>query len=214
MNTLFAKTATALVLVFLLGVGAWYSTMKGGAYREIRLPDTSISTIPIKLGNWAGEDIDVDEKLFRAVAAHEIVSRSYTNLTSGRALTLHGAVFDEFWRTVPHSPLRCYRDSGWTTLDSEDFELNAADGTQAIARLAHFEKNNVKTFVLFWFQFGDDVICNTPQLNDVRSKYRNDDTWPPTIKMMIQTSADKPDQAKKQLKEYADALYEVTRTFK
>jgi len=214
MNTTLTKLAIGIALIVLLSVGGWFSSHQSGVYREIRLPDEPLSSIPMELGNWQAKDIPFEDRLFRGVGAKEVVSRSYTNCATGRELTLHAALFNTFWRIAPHPPTRCYPSNGWTTLGKEEFKLNALDGTSATARLASFEKDGNRILVLYWFQFGDYVIYDTPGLNKARWEYRDDKTWPPLVKMMIELSANKPEQARKQLKEFADALHEVTKKYK
>ncbi len=208
------RLAIAAVTVVVIFTGALYSSHKGGAYRHIRVPEESISTIPMELGKWKGKNVPMDDTLFRGIHAHEVVSRSYSNPTFEEGLTLHCADFNKFWRRVPHSPRVCYKGSGWTTIDVEDFELDDPDGRPTTARLASFEKDGVDIFVLYWYQFGDYVVCNASELASARWHYRNDETWPPVVKTMIQIPADRPNRARKQLKEFADELYKITRTFK
>lgn len=219
MKSPFIRLAIAAVAVVIIFGIAWYSSHKGGVYREIHLPQESISTIPMEIGKWKGTDVPVEEKLFRGIAAHEVVSRSYANPAGETELTLHCAVFNTFWRRVPHSPKVCYRASGWTTIKDEAFELDDPDDPdnpdgRETARLVTFEKDGATVFVLFWFQFGDFVVCDASDLASARWQYRNEETWPPVVKMMLQISADRPERAKKQLKEFADKLHKITRTFK
>ncbi len=207
----FAIAAVTVVVIF---AGAVYSAKKGGVNRPIRIPEKSISTIPLELGKWKGKNVPIEEKLFRGIHAHEVVSRRYSNPTFEEGLTLHCADFNVFWRRVPHSPRVCYPANGWTTIKVDNFELDDPDGRPATARLAIFEKNGATIFVLFWFQFGDYVICDASELASARNQYRNEETWPPIVKMMLQIPADRPDRAKKQLKEFANELHKITRTFK
>ena len=209
-----SRLAIAAVVVVVIFAGAWYSSYRGGVHRPIHLPEESISTIPMELGKWKGKDVPMDDKLFRGIAAHEVVSRSYTNPVFEEGLTLHCAVFNSFWRRVPHSPKVCYTASGWTTVKVEEFELDDPDGRPATARLAAFEKDGAAIFVLYWFQFGDYIVCDASELASARWQYRNEETWPPVVKMMLQIPADRPERAKKQLKEFADSLHKITRTFK
>ena len=218
MKSPFIRMAIAAVAIVIIFGGTLYSSRKGGVHREIHLPKESINTIPMEIVKWKGTDVPMDDNLFRGIAAHEVVSRKYTDPTSGAELTLHCAAFDTFWRDVPHHPRICYRNSGWTTIKEEDFELDdpdgLPDGSPVTARLITFEKNGQNIFVLYWFQFGDYVVCDSFQLFNARWKYRNEDTWPPAVKMMIQIPADQPERAKKQLKEFADSLHKTTKTFK
>ena len=214
MKSPMSRLVMAAVAIIVIFAGAWYSGHRGGVYRHIRLPEESITTIPMELGKWKGKDAPMDDKLFRGIAAHEVVSRSYTNPVFEEGLTLHCAVFNSFWRRVPHSPKVCYPAAGWTTINDVPFELDDPDGREAVARLATFEKDGMSVFVLFWFQFGDFVVCDGEEMASARWEYRNEETWPPVVKMMLQISANRPDSAKKQLKEFANELHKTTRTFK
>ena len=206
-----AVAAATIVLIF--GI-AWYFSYKGGVLRPIRTPEESLSTIPMKIGPWEGKDIPVDEKLFEAIDAHEVLSRSYTNSENDVVLTLHGAVFNTFLRIIPHSPTNCYPASGWTSISNEPFSLDDSADDKGQAHLLCFEKEGASVYVLYWFQFGDHVIISTDDLANVRQIYRDEDTWPPIVKMMIQMPANRPEQAKQMLKEFADALYQKTKNFK
>ncbi|MBN2291383.1 MAG: EpsI family protein [Pirellulales bacterium] len=206
--------AVGIVIIF---AGALYSSNKGGVHRHIRVPEESLTTIPMEFGKWKGKNEEIDERLFGKINAYEVISRSYNNPISEDAITLHCASFNNFWRRVPHSPKVCYPASGWTTISAEDFELDGPpdpDGNPVKAELVTFEKNDVKVMVLYWFQFGDYVVTNASELASARWKYLNEDTWPPTVKTMLQISANQPERARKQLKEFASSLYQVTRTFK
>ena len=214
MKSPLSRLAIAAVAVVVIFAGALYSSNKGGVHRPIHLPEESISTIPMEIGKWKGTDTTMDVRLFGKIAAHEVVSRRYTNPASETELTLHCADFDTFWRRVPHSPRVCYKSSGWTTIKEEEFELADPDDRPAVARLATFEKDGDTVFVLYWFQFGDYVICNASELASARGQYRNEETWPPVVKMMIQISAKRPKRARKLLQEFADSLHKITRTFK
>ncbi|HLA85955.1 MAG TPA: EpsI family protein [Thermoguttaceae bacterium] len=214
MNTNLVKLAIAVVLVILLLFAGKYAGIKAGVNRPVRLPSVSIKTFPMELENWKGKEAPIDEKMFRAVAAEELVSRDYTSLSTGQNMNLHYAVFNEFWRIVPHPPTTCYPANGWTTKETKDIPLTTKDGATATARQAVFEKNGERCLVVFWFQFGDVVLLDTPDLDTARDKYRDDDTWPSVLKVMIQTQADKPDLAKAQMQEFANAVYDVTRKVK
>lgn len=211
------RLAIAAVVIIVISAGAMYSANKGGVHREIRLPEESISTIPKEIGKWTGQDGEVKERLFGIIGAHEVVSRTYTNPASEEGVTLHCAVFDVFWRRVPHSPKVCYPANGWMTIKDDPFELDGPldpKGKQPTARLVTFEKDDSNIFVLFWFQFGDFVVCDASELASARWYYRNEDTWPPVVKTMIQVSADRSERARKQLKEFANEVFRTTQTFK
>ncbi len=213
MKSPLTRMVIAAVVVVVIFAGAWYSSIRGGVHRHIRLPKESISTIPLELGKWKGKDVPIEEKLFRGIAAHEVVSRSYSTPGFDGDITLHCASFNKFWRRVPHSPKVCYPASGWTTIKDEEFELEDPDGRPTTARLATFEKGGATIFVLFWFQFGDYVVTDASELASARRQYRNEETWPPVVKMMLQISATRSERAKEKLKEFAESLHKITRTF-
>ena len=214
MKSPLVRLAIAAAVVALIFVGVHYSRQKGGLYRDVHVPKESIHSIPMEIGKWKGKDVPIDEKLFRSIDAHEVFSRNYSSPASESGITLHCAVFTTFWRDVPHPPKICYPGSGWTTIKEEDFELYDPDGLPATARLITFEKNGQTIFVLYWFQFGDFIVCDSWQVMNARWEYRNEETWPANVKVMLQISADRPDRARKQLKEFADEIHKITRTFK
>lgn len=212
MNSMTMRIAAAAVILVILFGAAWFTVYKGGIYKDIRDLDKPISTIPMQLKGWKGTDVPVDEELFKAIDAKEVVSRNYTNPLADRDISLHSALFVQFWRWLPHKPWLCYVGNGWTIIKREPFELTRADGTKARAELIHFEKEHAKIFVLCWYEFGNHVLVEADDFYYARKDYRDDETWPPILKVMLQISADRPEKAMEQLTEFANALFQYTQT--
>ena len=149
----------ALLAVFCLGTE--YLRHLGGATKDITLPETSLETMPRQLGSWSwdGKETEVDDRLFRVIGADEVVSREYTN-SVGKKLTVHAAVFGDYFRGVPHPPTVCYPSSGWVQTERKEVVIEAPGVPPAATQVITYDKEGNRVLVMFWFQLGDQVFVD------------------------------------------------------
>lgn len=120
---------------------------------EAALLGERFANVPKKIGNWAGEDLAVDEVVKNTAGAVNYVSRVYRNSVTGRNVTLWLIVGHsrDVWR---HTPTVCYPASGFRqdgTQIRETFDL--PDGKTAEFFTAKFMKDDAfgrKMERVFW----------------------------------------------------------------
>jgi hypothetical protein len=96
--------------------------------------------VPMDIGSWHGEDLDVEEDVRRTAGAVSYVSRRYTEENTDRWVTL--------WLIVGHSrdvcrhtPNICYPNAGFKQNSSIlKHHLSVAGGEEAVFYTAKFEK--------------------------------------------------------------------------
>jgi len=96
--------------------------------------------VPMNIGTWHGEDLDVEEDVRRTAGAVNYVSRKYTDETTGRVVTL--------WLIVGHSrdvcrhtPNICYPIAGFKKNSSIlKYHLPFEGDKKAVFYTAKFEK--------------------------------------------------------------------------
>ena len=196
----------ALLAVFCLGTE--YLRHRGGAAKDISLPETSLETMPREFGAWKGEDTEVDDRLFRVIRADEVVSRKYTD-SVGKELTAHLAVFGDYFRGVPHPPTVCYPSSGWIQIDRREVVLEPPGAPPAPTQVVTYDKEGTQVLVMFWFQLGDQVFTDDQGLRDARRALRTNATWPAIIKVLLQARGTS-EQDRQRLKSFGAQVYAWT----
>ena len=117
---------------------------------EVAVPEEALRALPMKLGSWTGEDVDLDRRLFIATGAQMTVDRTYRD-AAGHAMVLHVAAFPDFSHITPHHPDLCYAGTGWTIVGRENVQLATDDGPPATAQMISFEhQQQPPVQVLFW----------------------------------------------------------------
>jgi len=173
---------------------------------EPEKPAWSISELPIRLGNWEGEDTEMDPTIAAATGAYAITNRIYRD-DRGRALSLHTAMFTDPAEGVYHTPFNCYRSNGWTRKSESDEEIKIDDHRSIPIKLTTWEKDHDKILVAFWYQLGPHILYSRADLgSSVRWKMRGFEKWPVLVKVMVQVPASDPIEAKSVVLEFGNLL--------
>jgi EpsI family protein len=214
----------ARVCVAIVGLLVIYGAaekLKGrGMPTELAKPQMTIQEMPKKFGPWTGEDSTLDPEVFKAIGAKEAIDRIYRD-KAGAEVTLHSAVFLEYGvQGVPHPPDICYPSAGYHINDSKVIDLiegEPPDGKESKgthpARLLTFEKDSRIVYCLYWYQFGDATVYDGGAQRKLILGFRGQTTWPPLIKVMLQTSANTPEEAQRRLLDLAAPAFAWTKGF-
>ena len=169
-------------------------------------PQQALDDLPRQLGEWQGEDQEMDPQLFEVTGATFAVNRLYTN-PAGETMMLHATV-KVFTNDVnlPHPPPRCYTGSGHSISEMKILDIDLPDGTTIPAQLMTAELGRRRTYVLYWYKVGDDIVHDGPEMRRVTWKMRGKEAWPPVLKVMLSHSARDEHEAVSQLKSIAEPL--------
>jgi EpsI family protein len=183
-----------------------------GKLREtppVVLPNWNVKDLPKQLGEWKGEDTELDKRLFQAEGAHSVVERQYHN-DSGVAVSLHMAIFDNPTEGIWHNPVSCYTSAGWNPVEITSVPISdTAENSDKIA-LSVWEKSGDKAIVAYWFQLGEHRLYGRWDMGfNVRWQMRGRKTWPALIKVLLSTSAGtKSEETKTQFLKFADLVHQ------
>ena len=155
----------------------------------------------------------MDPQLFKETGATSAVNRLYTN-PGGNTVALHATVtvFTNDWH-LPHPPPRCYTGSGHSIIKTKTLEIARPDGTTIPVDLMTTELAGKRSYVLYWYQVGDQIVLDGPQLRQLAWTMRGKQAWPPVLKLMLTTAALDKHQAIRQLVNIAEPLAEWTAGF-
>jgi hypothetical protein len=201
----------------LLGIYlAAYGLKDRGMPTEIARPELAIQELPRQLGTWTAEDLALDPEVFKSLGAEMAIDRLYRD-KKGNAVSLQSAVFlKNFHRGVQgliHPPEVCYPAAGYHAVDGETVYLDAEGSPSRSARLLTFEKQGQRICCLYWYQLGGTTYCTGDAQRRLIRGLRGQTTWPPVVKVMLETTAVNPAEAKSQLLALAALAFDWTCKF-
>ena len=201
-----------ILIVTLLGVQIGTLTiLRGFTAVDVILPQKGLNSLPLEIGEWKGEDSELDAKVFPVLGTNHTVNRIYQG-PKGRSLSLHTALWPDIKSLMPHQPQLCYTNAGWNLSEEKTVEVTTLTAPSIKVRLFSIERENRKMKVLYWYQLGDNIFWNN---NDAKTAHRllwgKQKVMAP-MKVMIQIEDKNDDNAELLLREFAGHLYSWTRT--
>lgn len=200
-----------IVAAFVVAMQAAAGVMRQGLKpAHVELPGWELEDMPLRLGPWRGEDIRLesqDPRIVAKIGAEQLQDRAYRN-PDGQSISLHTALFTEYDVGVFHSPMNCYRASGWQLADETSLRLQGSNGLDVSISLSTWQRDAERVLVAYWYQLQEYVILSRYQLGTVRWKLRGSESWPPLIKVLMQTSCtDNPEEDEQRVREFAEHVF-------
>ncbi len=203
-NTAIRLYLLSAVILATYGVAKWekYALQPP----EVQLPSWTFHELPTQLGDWRGEDTELDPEITKAVGAERIVDRIYRD-GLGHEISMHTAVFTDPVEGVYHSPLNCYRANGWELRDKTREELRLFDDLTIPVSLTTWKREGDRALVVYWYQLGEHVLFGRLDLGlKVRWSLAGRPKWPPLVKVMLQIQATEIEEAKATILSFAEQV--------
>jgi EpsI family protein len=89
---------------------------------QIRL-DPPLSSLPLTLGPWQGQDVPVSAGVQRIAQNDDFVSRSYRSVETGDVVSLYVGYTARPRTMLRHRPTVCYPSAGWSHLQTRTVEV-------------------------------------------------------------------------------------------
>jgi EpsI family protein len=192
MNSIVSRLAFLIALVAAVHCG--FIVIRAGTQNaQVRLPTRSLHELPVSLGNWRGEDTELDPNIFVGTGAREALARSYTD-RSGQSASLFLALYDDPGAGVYHTPFNCYRAQGWTNISEVRMPVECPGRPTIFVSLSTWRKSGLQQIqVLCWYEMGEHVLFDRIDWSGglwfwrgVRFKFRGLTTWPPMYKVLLE----------------------------
>jgi EpsI family protein len=124
----------------------------------------------MQIGEWAGQEVPIDEATVRATDTDAHINRRYTRQGAPESVNLYVACGVKARDLMPHRPEVCYTGSGWTLLDRHSVELALSDGTKLPCNVMQFSKGglNAQKVLVLDYYLVDRQYCSDVSL--LRSK--------------------------------------------
>jgi len=153
-----AARFAAAVLLLVAVVGSTAAVWQAGRVIAGVEPDAPISDIPLRVGDWVGEDEPTDAGLRPYLACDTAVHREYRDPAGQR---LHCWVL--YWSSVAavkdyiHHPDVCWPMQGWAPAGQDRKAVRLADGTPLEMTVRWFERDGRRQVIAYWAQDGRRV---------------------------------------------------------
>ncbi|NQU26358.1 MAG: EpsI family protein [Candidatus Nealsonbacteria bacterium] len=179
---------------------------EGGSAGGVRPLRKDLQELPLSLGEWEGEEGELDPEIFQKTGAVDTIDRTYRD-AAGHQVILHSAYWDEYGVGPPHDPHVCYPGAGYRITHEKDVLLDGPNKSTCRARLLTLALDGRVEYVLYWYQHGDSVFVDRAGLRKSRQKWRGRKVWPPVFKVMLQTDGTGAEQAVKRLQSIAEPTF-------
>jgi EpsI family protein len=191
---MFGNTAVRITIIVALFPLTWWGARRMDVALDpppVDMPEWTFAGLPRQLGNWQGENTEMDPKIADQTGANldTIVNRLYRD-NQGHAISMHTAMFSNPKDGVIHSPLNCYRSQGWEKLSETRSTIPIDDKSPELTipvSVTLWHQKGEKRLVVYWYQLGKHVLFGRWDLGiKVRWSLAGKPTWPALIKVMLE----------------------------
>ena len=103
---------------------------------------------------------------------------------------MYGAMFSNPRGGVYHTPINCYRSTGWQDTSETREDLEVSDDLTIPVSLSTWEQKGERVLVVYWYQIGEHVLFDRWDLGmKIRWSLRGRPKWPALIKVMLSIPA-------------------------
>ncbi len=209
--TIRAILAAAIVVGMYVGrqlLDGWHVPLTGSSAEQ------DIHDLPWQLGEWKGAPWEADSDSSPQVKdAEDVENRQYSHPSAG-PVNAHVTTtkLSGTWR-LPHVPRKCHGSSGYEIKNRHILEIECPDGTTIEAEIMTCERERQRIYVLHWYQVGEWIVHDQPQMRKLAWEMRGKEAWPPVLKVMLTTAAPDEEHAVKQFQSLAGPLAEWAHGF-
>ncbi len=212
MKNIMDHAATRLLACSVLVVGVHFFlaswTEQGLRPPNIEKPTWRLDQIDKQLGNWRGQDRELDPRIFIQTGAVDTVDREYVNAAENLA-TLHCAYFEDYFAGAFHNPSTCFRSQGWQAVKFVAMEVKTPDGGDQQVNARIWERDGQRQLVVYWYRLDEHVALDRWDLGWINLKLRGRETWPVLVKILLTMTIEDLREDEKQMQEFAQYVYDA-----
>lgn len=160
--------AGLLSAIILVAGGAAHRALHGeleAGQPTARITPGTLARLPLRLGEWMGNDVPLDERTIRKTDTDDHVSRRYRRgLESVELFIGYGVRARDL---EPHRPEVCYPAGGWNLKSSAPRELALPDGSKLPCTVYRFARGGLdarEIDVLSYFLVDDEYCADVSLL--------------------------------------------------
>jgi EpsI family protein len=106
---------------------------------QLRAP---LSSLPMKLGDWQGAEVPMDQRVMEVAGNDDQVSRQYTDSSGRESVNVYVAYAARPAKMLSHRPGVCYPAHGWTPRETQTQQSDGGGGEGFNYLLSRFARND------------------------------------------------------------------------
>jgi hypothetical protein len=107
----------------------------------VPIASNALDGLPVRIGDWTGEDVPLDEAIVRGTDSDAHISRRYARPGGSQSVSLYIACGLRVSRVMAHRPEICYDRAGWTLLSARSTELPMSGGPKLPCDVLRFSRD-------------------------------------------------------------------------
>ena len=194
----------ATVALLLAGTALF---LQARARSEFVLPRTELASFPVKLQNWVGTDVFLDDESLKTLRPGDFLQRTYRDETGGTGyVDLYVAYLQNQHALFHHLPQDCLEGSGWSPVESGTTTLAFPGEAPFPANRYLIAKGDDRQLVLFWYSARGRRVASEDWMNIYLAldSLRSNRTDNAVIRMNTELQpGEKPAEAERRLLSFA-----------
>lgn len=176
--------------------GLWVSTCaavamlvtSGFAYRQAatqfaqltgaaRLPQGTLSRLPLRIGDWVGRELALNEAVIQITDTDDRISRTYSRRDNPGTVSLFVGFGTRMRDLMPHRPEVCYPGAGWTHEQTRRAGVTLDNGAELPCQLHTFSRGGLDTrrvAVLNYYLIDGKFYPDVEELRSQAWQFRTD----------------------------------------
>ena len=109
--------------------------------RSVPLPAGTLAQLPMRIGDWTGQEVPLDADVIRGTDTDDRVNRLYRRGTDD--VSFYVAYGVRIRDLAPHRPEVCYVGSGWVLEHHRELNLQTTDGAVLPVQIQRFSRGEL-----------------------------------------------------------------------
>jgi len=133
-------------------------------YSSQNRPTANINAFPLVLGDWYGEDIFIEKRIFDILETDAILMRKYINKNGD--IVLFYIVYYPTNKVSFHAPEACFGGEGYTIMDKriEAMKIPNTDWSTLKVNRLYYQRGDDKQIIVYFFESGDFMTYSHAKL--------------------------------------------------
>jgi len=191
--------AAAAVLLCCAGAGRHFVQARVKAAMGQMLPlSQPLSTLPLKVGQWEGRDLPLDDEVRQLAGDDDSINRVYVQSHLARSVAVYVGYIGRPRARMGHRPDICYPAHGFQETAKESLELKIADGSSAPVVLYEFSAPALgggRDLVLATFLINGHFSSDVSEANSYNTRepgiLSRRDAYVARVQLSLRASADR-----------------------
>ncbi|MEE9293584.1 MAG: exosortase C-terminal domain/associated protein EpsI [Phycisphaerae bacterium] len=136
-----------MAALLVVACGAGYRVLAAHFARpldSVRIPTGTLARLPLTIGDWAGRDVPLDDRVIIATDTDDHVNRVYRR-SPRESVALFIGYGVNLRDLAPHRPEVCYPGAGWTLDRTQRLDVNTEGVADLAVQLHQFHRGGLAT---------------------------------------------------------------------